>query len=136
MPFLYESTGVITRFTDARDPKPRSREVFNFHRPETLKEWLTQGASLRERLQYIPPLNPNQRQAMELRLRNCQEIAITNLETSFKADRPRALIQMATGAGKTYTAITSTIACSNTRTASACCFWWTPKTLANKPNRK
>src|SRR3989344_6981647 len=58
LPFLYESTGIITRFTDGRDPKPRSREVFNFHRPETLKEWLTQGTSLRERLQHIPPLNP------------------------------------------------------------------------------
>ena len=35
LPFLYEATGVITRFTDVRDPKPRSREVFTFHRPET-----------------------------------------------------------------------------------------------------
>jgi type I restriction enzyme R subunit len=107
LPFLYESTGIITRFTDARDPKPRSREVFNFHRPATLKEWLTQGNSLRERLQHIPPLNPDHLPARELRLRDCQEIAITNLEASFKADHPRALIQMATGAGKTYTAITS-----------------------------
>jgi len=107
LPFLYESTGIITRFTDGRDPKPRSREVFNFHRPETLKEWLAQGDSLRERLQHIPILNPNHLPAKELRLRDCQEIAITNLEASFKADRPRALIQMATGAGKTYTAITS-----------------------------
>ncbi|MDD5176834.1 MAG: DEAD/DEAH box helicase family protein, partial [Sterolibacterium sp.] len=107
LPFLYESTGVITRFTDARDPRPRSREVFNFHRPETLKEWLAQGASLRERLQHLPILNPNHLPARELRLRDCQEIAITNLEASFKADRPRALIQMATGAGKTYTAITA-----------------------------
>jgi len=107
LPFLYESTGVITRFTDARDPKPRSREVFSFHRPETLKEWLSQDASLRERLHHIPPLNPNHLPATELRLRDCQETAITNLEASFKADRPRALIQMATGAGKTFTAITS-----------------------------
>ncbi|AYH43622.1 DEAD/DEAH box helicase family protein [Azoarcus sp. DN11] len=107
LPFLYESTGIITRFTDVRDPKPRSREVFNFHRPETLKEWLSQGASLRQRLQHIPELNPEHRPAQELRLRDCQETAITNLEASFKADRPRALIQMATGAGKTYTAITS-----------------------------
>jgi len=38
LPFLYEATGVITRFTDQRDPKPRSREVFSFHRPETLRE--------------------------------------------------------------------------------------------------
>jgi type I restriction enzyme R subunit len=47
LPFLYESTGIITRFTDGRDPKPRSREVFSFHRPETLKEWLSQDVSLR-----------------------------------------------------------------------------------------
>ena len=107
LPFLYESTGIITRFTDGRDPKPRSREVFSFHRPETLKEWLSQSASLRERLHHIPPLNPNHLPAKELRLRDCQEIAIANLEESFMADRPRALIQMATGAGKTYTAITS-----------------------------
>ncbi|NOT73036.1 MAG: type III restriction endonuclease subunit R [Hyphomicrobium sp.] len=38
LPFVYESTGVITRFTDGRDPKPRSREVFTFHRPETMAE--------------------------------------------------------------------------------------------------
>jgi type I restriction enzyme R subunit len=107
LPFLYESTGIITRFTDGRDPKPRSREVFNFHRPETIKEWLSQGESLRARLQHIPELNPNKLPAKELRLRDCQETAISNLETSFKADRPCALIQMATGAGKTYTAITS-----------------------------
>ena len=107
LPFLYESTGIITRFTDGRDPKPRSREVFNFHRPETLKEWLSQSASLRERLHHIPPLNPSHVPAGELHLRDCQEIAITNLEKSFEEDRPRALIQMATGAGKTYTAITS-----------------------------
>jgi type I restriction enzyme R subunit len=107
LPFLYESTGIITRFTDGRDPRPRSREVFCFHRPKTLKEWLTQGASLRERLQHIPPLNPDDLPARELRLRDCQETAIVNLENSFKDNRPRALIQMATGAGKTYAAITS-----------------------------
>ena len=107
LPFLYESTGVITRFTDGRDPKPRSREIFTFHRPETLKEWLEQGDSLRTRLTQIPPLNPTKLPAKELGLRDCQEAAITNLEDSFKLDKPRALIQMATGAGKTYTAITA-----------------------------
>lgn len=39
LPFLYESTAQVTRFTNARDPHPRSREVFTFHRPETLKSW-------------------------------------------------------------------------------------------------
>jgi len=107
LPFLYESTGIITRFTDGRDPKPRSREVFSFHRPETLKEWLAQGTSLRERLQHLPILNPNHLPAKELHLRDCQEITIVNLEESFKDDRPRSLVQMATGSGKTYAAITS-----------------------------
>jgi type I restriction enzyme, R subunit len=100
LPFIYESTGVVTRFTDGRDPRPRSREVFSFHCPESLKEWLAHGASLRGRLQLIPPLN-------HAGLRACQITAIENLEQSFKADRPRALVQMATGSGKTYTAITS-----------------------------
>ena len=39
LPFVYESTGVLTRFTDGRDPKPRSREVFSFPRPETMQDW-------------------------------------------------------------------------------------------------
>ena len=98
--FIYESTGVITRFTDALDPKPRSREIFNFPRPETLKEWLGQAVTLRGRLQHLPPLDPTG-------LRECQIKAITRLEESFKNDQPRALVQAATGSGKTYTAITS-----------------------------
>ncbi|HQR96708.1 MAG TPA: DEAD/DEAH box helicase family protein, partial [Thiotrichales bacterium] len=98
--FTYESTGVITRFTDGHDPKPRSREVFSFHRPDTLQEWCQQTESFRTRLQHMPPLNNNG-------LRDCQITAITNLETSLKADKPRALVQMATGSGKTFTAVTS-----------------------------
>ena len=100
LPFVYETTGVLTRFTDSRDPKPRSREVFNFPRPETIQAWLIQSASLRARLQGLPSLDPTG-------LRACQVNAIEKLEASFKDDRPRALIQMATGSGKTYTAITS-----------------------------
>ena len=100
LPFVYESTGIITRFTDGRDPKPRSREVFTFHRPETMAEWLSKPTSLRARLHDIPPLNP-------AGLRDCQITAIENLEKSFQDDRPRALVQMATGSGKTFTAITS-----------------------------
>ncbi len=100
LPFLYESTGVVTRFTDLRDPKPRSHEIFIFHRPETIQEWLFQNTSLRHRLQSFPDLNPKG-------LRNCQISAIHKLEESFKNNRPRALIQMATGSGKTFTSITA-----------------------------
>ena len=96
--FAYESTGELTRFTDFRDPKPRSRPVFSFHRPETFRQWLKEKRSLRDRLQDLPVLNVDG-------LRDCQINAITNLEVSFKDARPRALIQMATGSGKTFTAI-------------------------------
>ena len=43
LPFAYESTGIETRFADVRDPDYRSRRVFAFHRPETLREWLSVG---------------------------------------------------------------------------------------------
>ncbi len=100
LPFVYESTGEITRFTDYRDPKPRSRNVFTFHRPETFSQWIKEEKTLRARLHDIPKL-PTEG------LRDCQITAITNLEQSFKDQRPKALIQMATGSGKTFTAITS-----------------------------
>ena len=98
LPFIYESTGILTRFTDRRDPKPRSRPVFAFHRPETFQAWLTQDKSLRTRLLDLPVLPTKG-------LRDCQIRAINNLDQSFKAARPRALIQMATGSGKTFTSI-------------------------------
>jgi type I restriction enzyme R subunit len=101
LPFVYESTGTITRFTDYRDPKPRGRNVFSFHKPETIAEWLKKDKSLRERLLSIPALD-------ETGLRPAQIVAINNLEHSFKKNRPKALIQMATGAGKTFTAATFT----------------------------
>lgn len=100
LPFQYESTGTETFFTDARDPVPRQREIFSFHRPETLNVWIKQSSLLRDRLKNFPPL-------IKDGLRNCQIKAIENLETSFADNRPRALVQMATGAGKTFTAITS-----------------------------
>jgi type I restriction enzyme, R subunit len=83
------------RFRDHADPAPRSRRVFFFHRPETLRRWLAEPMTIRKRLQSMPPL---------LTERECQVDAVTNLEASLAADHPRALIQMATGAGKTYTA--------------------------------
>lgn len=103
LPFLYESTGVETRFTNGLDPEPKSREVFAVHRPETIAEWLATAArnpeskTLRAGLKRMPPVD-------DTALWPAQGKAITGLEQSLAADRPRALIQMATGAGKTYTA--------------------------------
>lgn len=99
--FLFEATGQIIRFTDGADPAPRSREIFHFFRPQTLAEWLAQPSTLRRRLaEQVPPLP-------ESGLRACQINAITGLETSLAHNKPRALVHMATGSGKTYTAITA-----------------------------
>ena len=121
LPFLYESTGAETQFTNGLDPGPRSRLVFSFHTPETLAEWIdpqsgpqypsgvetgavaesqetyVASANLRQRLRKMPPLNSPG-------LWPVQERAIRNLEESLAAGRPRALVQMATGSGKTFMA--------------------------------
>jgi len=100
LPFAYESTGVETYFRDSRDPDPRSRRLFSFHRPETLAGWFAEPDTLRARLKAMPTAHPLATSGM----RECQIEAITGLEKSFAENRPRSLIHMATGAGKTYTA--------------------------------
>lgn len=95
--YFYESTGTETFFRDTNDPEPRSRHVFAFHKPETLATWLAEPESLRARLKQLPPL-------ITTGMRDCQIEAVSRLEQSLAADKPRSLIQMATGAGKTYTA--------------------------------
>jgi len=99
LPFKYESTGSETRFTNHWDPKPRSREIFSFHKPETLEEWIKEGKNtIRKRLVKQNPLENK-------KLWIVQKNAIENLEKSLSLAKPRALIQMATGSGKTYTAV-------------------------------
>ena len=101
LPFLYEATGQVIHFTDGRDPAPRSREVFHFFRPEHLAALMAQPDTLRGRLKERMPALP------EIKLRDCQISAVTGLEKSLALNQPRALVHMATGAGKTFTAITS-----------------------------
>lgn len=98
--FAYEATDVLTRFCDYHDEDYRSREVFTFHQPDQLYKWLSAPDTLRNRLKTFPELEPTG-------FRKCQVNAIENLEESFALNKPRALIQMATGAGKTFTAITN-----------------------------
>ena len=47
LPFEYERTGIETHLVDLRDPDWRSRRVFAFHRPDTLKSWISQQDTLR-----------------------------------------------------------------------------------------
>jgi len=121
LPMLYESTGRETQFTNLLEPEPRSRRVFAFHRPETLKAWAQQAAgtgspneytmgeeragyhtdtaALAGRFQCLPG------SIDDPKLWPAQRTAIANIEQSLKANKPRALVQMATGSGKTFTAI-------------------------------
>ena len=97
--FEYVASGSETLFRDHADPDPSSRRVFAFHRPETLERWLKEPATLRRRLTTMPPLVLDG-------LRDCQADAVAALERSLAHNHPRALVQMATGAGKTFTACT------------------------------
>ena len=99
--FLFEATGQIIRFTDGLDPLPRSRELFHFFQPQQLAEWLAAPSTFRGRLATAMPALP------AAGLRDCQISAVTGLEKSLAQNRPRSLVHMATGAGKTFTAITS-----------------------------
>ena len=111
LPFGYESTGSETRFTCGLDPVPASRRVFSFHRPETLSRWVDSYSqrqqlgtfvdypTLRYGIQHLPQLEPD-----APGLWQAQAEAIRGLEKSLRENRPRALVQMATGSGKTFTA--------------------------------
>lgn len=106
LPFGYVATGTETAFVNRLDPFPRTREVFAFHQPATLARWMREAdddpavPTLRARLRRMPALD-------RLGLRPAQVDAVAGLERSLAEDRPRSLIQMATGAGKTFTAVTA-----------------------------
>jgi type I restriction enzyme R subunit len=98
LPFAYETTGTVTQFTNALEPDARSREVFAFHRPEELLRLVGLDEQVRGRLKHMPILEQG-------KLWRVQAEAVTNLERSLGENRPRALVQMATGSGKTFTAV-------------------------------
>ena len=103
--FIYVSNGEVALFADRRDKYSCQRRVFNFHRPETLESWCKDGEeSLANRLRKLPeiPLHSS------LSLRDCQYEAVTKLEESFRNQKRRAYVHLATGAGKTFTACTFT----------------------------
>lgn len=101
LPFHYMSTGAETLFTSRRDPIVRPREVFHFHKPETIAAWAQEEVPYRARLQRLPPVNPDG-------LRDIQVTALTGNEQSLAADRPRSLIAITMGGGKTICAVAET----------------------------
>ncbi|KUG56315.1 DEAD/DEAH box helicase [Kocuria rosea subsp. polaris] len=106
LPFIFEANGRELHFTNGFDPEPRARMVFGFPRPESLA-WQVresqvnpQAPTWRGKVRTMPALN-------EAPLRPAQITAVQGVEKSLREQRfDRSLIQMATGAGKTYTAVT------------------------------
>lgn len=107
LPFVFEASGTETHFTNGFDPHPRSRRVFHFPKPETLarviravQENSSEAPTWRGRVKHLPTLD-------EAPLRPAQIDAVHGIECSLREQRfGRSLVQMATGAGKTYTAVT------------------------------
>ena len=98
IPFAYESTGEVTHFTNTLENNARSRPVFTFHQPESLLRLAKLESQVRTQLRHLPELNTDH-------LWRVQVESICKLEQSLAANRPRSLIQMATGSGKTFTAV-------------------------------
>ncbi|GAA2884089.1 type I restriction-modification enzyme R subunit C-terminal domain-containing protein [Pseudonocardia halophobica] len=106
LPFVFEASGSETHFTNGFDPDPRARRLFNFPKPATLARILREAdadsehSTWRAKVRQLPALD-------EAPLRPAQIKAIKGVENSLAEQRfSRSLIQMATGAGKTYTAVT------------------------------
>ncbi|WP_256840382.1 DEAD/DEAH box helicase family protein [Ornithinimicrobium faecis] len=107
LPFVFEASGSETHFTNGYDPHPRARRIFNFPKPTTLAQIVRdaeadpENPTWRAKVHHLPALD-------EAPLRPAQITAIKGIEKSL-ADQhfDRSLVQMATGAGKTFTAVTT-----------------------------
>jgi type I restriction enzyme R subunit len=100
LPFRYESTGAETFFTNGLEPDAAARRVFSFHRPATLRQWVAARHTLKGHMREAQALNRAGMWPAQIR-------AVKNLEASVRDGRRRMLIQMATGGGKTFTAISA-----------------------------
>ncbi|WP_211323226.1 type I restriction-modification enzyme R subunit C-terminal domain-containing protein [Amycolatopsis palatopharyngis] len=105
LPFVFEASGTETHFTNGYDPQPRSRRLFNVPKPETLARVLRDAErdparpTWRAKVRTLPVLD-------ERPMRKAQVAAIRGIEKSLAEQRfDRSLVQMATGAGKTFTAV-------------------------------
>ena len=107
LPFVFEASGSETHVTNGFDPHPRARRIFAFPRPETLAALVRDAEAdpehptWRAKVRHLPPLDVAP-------LRPAQITAIQGIERSLAAQHhDRSLVQMATGAGKTFTAVTA-----------------------------
>lgn len=93
LPFIYQSNGDETFFRDYRDKDGELQLINRIHTPRELCKMLGIDAPFAG----LPTLKKKG-------LRDCQYEAITELEASFRTGQNKALMVLATGSGKTYTA--------------------------------
>ena len=101
LPFIFLCNGDLLLFKDMREAKPSYKVIKKMFTPKEIVNLA--GDDIKSqfaKLPALPPVGPKG-------LRECQFEAITNLEISFKQGLKKALIVLATGAGKTFTACTA-----------------------------
>jgi type I restriction enzyme R subunit len=97
LPFIFTSNGKELYFCDFREQDHYFKQIMTIPTPHELVKKL----GINDYFAGLPTLRKKG-------LRDCQYEAITELEKSFRAGQNRALMVLATGAGKTYTACLAT----------------------------
>ena len=93
LPFIFTSNGKELYFCDFREKDSNFKQILSIPTPRELVKEL----GIEDTFAGLPTLKKKG-------LRDCQYEAVTELEKSFRTDQKRALMVLATGAGKTYTA--------------------------------
>ncbi|MHB8188415.1 MAG: type I restriction endonuclease subunit R, partial [Dermatophilaceae bacterium] len=107
LPFVFEASGSETHFTNGYDPNPRARRVFAFPQPSTLARTLRDATADPERPTWRCKVAAMPELDIKM-LRPAQVTAIGGIERSLAEQHfDRSLVQMATGAGKTFAAVTT-----------------------------
>ncbi len=98
VPFIYSTNGTKFFFQDLRERKSYSRQVAGFHTPAALREMMTRDTAAAAHWLHETP-----NEIAKLRHYQCD--AIQEVEKAILASKRRMLVAMATGTGKTFTAI-------------------------------
>lgn len=93
LPFIFTSNGKELYFYDFREKDSNFKQIMFIPTPRELVKEL----GIEDTFAGLPTLKKKG-------LRDCQYEAVTELEKSFRTGQKRALMVLATGAGKTYTA--------------------------------
>ncbi|MFE2234190.1 DEAD/DEAH box helicase family protein [Streptomyces sp. NPDC059442] len=107
LPYRYVSDGRRLLFCDANEPEPHSRLVSGFHQPRTLARWQREAEADSTAPTYRArqaAYLPGEDEGLE-QLRIAQHGAVRAIEQALATGQRRALVQMATGSGRSFTGV-------------------------------